>query len=243
VCYRVRSGKIEFLLVRTRSGKRWIFPKGSAERGLSHAQAAALEAFEEAGVHGRIEEAAFARYRRLAGDDTGGSQPAKNSRINAHLCEVLRLSAAKESGRERTWFSAGHAKDHLREGRTRKQASEFIRVIDRAVDRIEQLFEACEDKGSFADMSVCAPLQVADRSVRATRFVRATRSQGRDALQQVKFDFSEICGSLQNVSFGADHSRGKLEQDRSLMPRSRQRENLPCEILEFETPGKLKLPN
>src|SRR5450631_3708050 len=43
VCYRMSDGSVEFLLVRTRKG-RWIFPKGSAEPGLSHAQAAALEA-------------------------------------------------------------------------------------------------------------------------------------------------------------------------------------------------------
>src|SRR5580658_2281666 len=64
VCYRWRGDSIEFLLVRTRSGGRWTFPKGSAEPGLTHAQAAALEAFEEAGVHGRIEETSFATYVR-----------------------------------------------------------------------------------------------------------------------------------------------------------------------------------
>ena len=63
VCYRVRAGVIEFLLVQTGKG-RWIFPKGSVEPGLTHAQAAALEAFEEAGVHGRMEEACFTRYLR-----------------------------------------------------------------------------------------------------------------------------------------------------------------------------------
>src|ERR1700741_5225342 len=63
-CYRIGKRGLEFLLVRTRGG-RWIFPKGSVESGLTHAQAAALEAFEEAGVHGRIEETAFARYVRV----------------------------------------------------------------------------------------------------------------------------------------------------------------------------------
>src|ERR1700733_4389740 len=66
VCYRIRGGEIEFLLVRTNSGH-WTFPKGKAEPGLTHAQAAALEAFEEAGVHGRIEEASFASYIRRGG--------------------------------------------------------------------------------------------------------------------------------------------------------------------------------
>src|SRR5580658_6607097 len=63
VCYRIGKRGIEFLLVQTRSG-RWIFPKGGVEPGLTHAQSAALEAFEEAGVHGRMETVAFARYSR-----------------------------------------------------------------------------------------------------------------------------------------------------------------------------------
>src|SRR5271169_6061781 len=68
VCYRVAGNGIEFLLVRTGSGH-WTFPKGSAEPGLTHAQAAALEAFEEAGVPGRMEEAWFARYVRRKSSD------------------------------------------------------------------------------------------------------------------------------------------------------------------------------
>src|SRR5258707_10253569 len=59
VCYRMRRGSIEFLLGRTRGSGRWTFPKGNAERGITHAQAAALEAFEEARVPGRVEEASF----------------------------------------------------------------------------------------------------------------------------------------------------------------------------------------
>jgi 8-oxo-dGTP pyrophosphatase MutT (NUDIX family) len=84
VCYRLRGSEVQFLLVQTGAG-RWIFPKGSVEPGLTHAQAAAIEAFEEAGVHGRIEEKSFSRYRlRRAGKK--GKQ-----RVMAHLCEVLRL--------------------------------------------------------------------------------------------------------------------------------------------------------
>jgi 8-oxo-dGTP pyrophosphatase MutT (NUDIX family) len=61
VCYRVHDGEIEFLLVRTRKA-RWTFPKGGVEAGLTHAESAALEALEEAGAHGRIEEAPFTSY-------------------------------------------------------------------------------------------------------------------------------------------------------------------------------------
>ena len=125
VCYRVGSRGIEFLLVQTRGG-RWTFPKGSTEPRLSHAQAAALEAFEEAGVHGRIEEASFARYRHSTGY------------IHSHLCEVLRLDPPQEFGRNPSWFSAAKAKRRLREGRRADDGTELAGVVDRAVAHIER---------------------------------------------------------------------------------------------------------
>src|SRR5271169_2849535 len=76
VCYRIRRSGIEFLLVRTNSGH-WTFPKGGTEPGLTHAQAAALEAFEEAGVHGRIEEVAFTRYIRRKRTGNSDARSAK----------------------------------------------------------------------------------------------------------------------------------------------------------------------
>src|SRR5882724_7064725 len=95
VCFRARSSGIEFLLVQTGKG-RWIFPKGGAEPGLTHAQAAALEAFEEAGVHGRMEEALFTRYvQRKKGADRNWIETV----VNAHLCEVLWLDPPQEAGR------------------------------------------------------------------------------------------------------------------------------------------------
>src|ERR1700747_2043368 len=115
VCFRVRNRKIEFLLVQTRGG-RWTFPKGGAEAGLTPAQAAALEAFEEAGVHGRIEEARFARYVRLRSGQSRHSQSIEVV-INAHLCEVTRLAPPEEEDRHPTWFSAEKAKRRLKQGR------------------------------------------------------------------------------------------------------------------------------
>jgi 8-oxo-dGTP pyrophosphatase MutT (NUDIX family) len=144
VCYRVRPGGIEFLLVRTNSGH-WTFPKGKAEPGLTHAQAAALEAFEEAGVHGRIEEASFARYvRRKRGDgrDSARSAPKpeeKELAVQAHLCEVSRLEPPQESNRHPTWFSAEKAKRRLQEDRSSDFATELARVVDRAVTRVKRL--------------------------------------------------------------------------------------------------------
>ena len=109
VCFRARGSDIEFLLVQTRKG-RWIFPKGGAEPGLTHAQAAALEAFEEAGVHGRMEEASFTRYTQ---HKRGRMRRITEMSVSAHLCEVLRLVPPPELNRNPTWFSPAKAKRRL----------------------------------------------------------------------------------------------------------------------------------
>src|SRR5256885_15072159 len=133
VCYRLSGANIEFLLVRTRGG-RWTFPKGGVELGLTHAQAAALEAYEEAGVHGRIEEVSFARYTRRKRGRRREDGP--EIAVNAYLCEVVRLSRPQEANRHPTWFSAGKAKRRLQEERSPENGAELADVVDRAVDRI-----------------------------------------------------------------------------------------------------------
>jgi len=138
VCYRVTEKGIEFLLVQTGKG-RWTFPKGSAEPGLTHAQAAALEAFEEAGVvDGRMEEVAFSRYVRRKGNkmrNAVGAPPA----VHAHLCEVFLLDPPQEFKRNPSWFTADKAKRQLRHNRDADYGNELARVVARAVNRIRQL--------------------------------------------------------------------------------------------------------
>src|ERR1700683_4109393 len=137
VCYRIGGRGIEFLLVQTRGG-RWIFPKGGAEPGVTYAQSAALEAFEEAGVHGRIEEIPFARYLRPKSENAAGSSDAGPA-VTAYLCEVSRLELPQERGRNPTWFSAEEAKGRLLDHRTREYGAELALVVDRALLRIRRL--------------------------------------------------------------------------------------------------------
>jgi ADP-ribose pyrophosphatase YjhB (NUDIX family) len=213
VCYRVRGVSIEFLLVRTRGAGRWTFPKASAEPGLTHAQAAALEAFEEAGVHGRIEEAAFARYV---------CDKKKEPAVNAYLCEVLRLSPPQESKRDRTWFSVEEASQRLREGRKNDGGAEFVRVIDRAVARIQQL-------GGRIGVSDDRPHQDRPQADRP-RF----DARQEDALHKVQFDFAEAYGRAGGAC--VPHVRQRINDvRRSSVPivDIHSREILQCEVLEF----------
>ena len=133
VCYRLRDRELEFLLVRTRNGH-WTFPKGGVDEDATYAEAAAREAYEEAGVKGRVEHTPFVSY--LHCKPTRLRSPRRAVLVNAHLCEVKRLVPPQEPRRDPTWFSASEAKQRLRQYRTPEYADEVIRVIDRAMERI-----------------------------------------------------------------------------------------------------------
>ena len=133
VCYRLREGKLEFLLVQTRNG-RWTFPKGGVDGDRTNADAAAREAFEEAGVTGWIEPSAFVSYLHCKPGQVHSRSGA--TLVDAHLCEVKRLVPPLEGHRNPTWFSRGKAKRRLRELRTPEYANEVVRVIDHATERI-----------------------------------------------------------------------------------------------------------
>lgn len=220
ICYRVRDGEIEFLLVRTRASRRWTFPKGSAEPGLTHAQAAALEAFEEAGVHGRIEEAPFARYvRRKRADGRKSASAEKQIAVNAHLCEVSRLSAPKESKRDRTWFSADDAKQRLREGRESRDGSHFARVVDKAVARIQSMNDETGE-------SVIRKERAQQRQQRPR-----WNSAQTDPLHKVHFDFAEAYG--RNAAF-MPYIRRQLNETRQSGLTADDSRISRSEVLEFQ---------
>ncbi len=52
--YRHVDGEIVFLLITARRTGKWIFPKGGPIPGLTPGESAAEEAYEEAGVRGRV---------------------------------------------------------------------------------------------------------------------------------------------------------------------------------------------
>lgn len=62
---RLENGELVVLLVRKRTSNGWGIPKGNAEPHLSLADNAAKEAFEEAGVSGRIDRNSAGTYRAV----------------------------------------------------------------------------------------------------------------------------------------------------------------------------------
>jgi len=136
ICYRQRTGSVEFLLVNTSSGK-WTFPKGRIEPSLSASESAACEAWEEAGARGRIETEHFAVYldtKRTLGHDN----KSREIMIAGFLFEVHSTVQPEEIHRNPTWFSPDQARARLQEARAPRYASQVSSVIDAAVERLIQ---------------------------------------------------------------------------------------------------------
>ena len=53
LCYRIKDEKVQICLITSRRSGRWIVPKGWPMNGETPTDAAATEAFEEAGVKGK----------------------------------------------------------------------------------------------------------------------------------------------------------------------------------------------
>lgn len=69
--WRVRDGEVEVCLVTSRGTGRWILPKGWPEKKLSHAKAAEIEAWEEAGLRGKAENTACGSFVASKGVEPG----------------------------------------------------------------------------------------------------------------------------------------------------------------------------
>lgn len=107
LCLRQKKGKSEVLLIKGRRNGKWGIPKGGIETGETSAQAAAREAFEEAGVSGPCEEIAFDVfwYQKQG--------KAVRCRVSVHRMNVVTAVAQFPEANERTlnWVDCDSAAD------------------------------------------------------------------------------------------------------------------------------------
>ena len=136
VCHRRDEGAVELLLVQTKGGNRWTFPKGHVEPGERPWEAAAREAREEAGLEGDVAPTPFTRYRYPATRNEEGE-----SLVSAYLLAVVRqgLPADTERRRNPTWVGPAEAACLLATGgREPEYAEEHARVVHEAVAILSQ---------------------------------------------------------------------------------------------------------
>jgi 8-oxo-dGTP pyrophosphatase MutT (NUDIX family) len=129
VCYRRTGGSVEFLLVRTKGGRHWTFPKGHVERGERPWAAAAREACEEAGVRGRIVSEPFTLYPHEKHMRDGQRVELT---VAAYLLEVESEDGTPEPWRDPTWFTPEQARRKLGENRPPLYQDAYSRVLAEA---------------------------------------------------------------------------------------------------------------
>jgi 8-oxo-dGTP pyrophosphatase MutT (NUDIX family) len=102
------DGGLDILLVTGRRSSRWIVPKGWPMRGRALAEAAALEAYEEAGVEGAIDVREIGRFDHVRNHPALGRMHA--TILLFPLAVARDLDAWPEKGqRNRRWFSREEA--------------------------------------------------------------------------------------------------------------------------------------
>jgi 8-oxo-dGTP pyrophosphatase MutT (NUDIX family) len=103
----VHDGRL--CMVTSRSGKRWVFPKGVIEPGHTPGETALMEAWEEAGLVGSLDP-----------EPVGNFVYEKDGRPHHVLVFLMRVIEARDSYperglRERAWLSVDEAIDRVEE--------------------------------------------------------------------------------------------------------------------------------
>jgi 8-oxo-dGTP pyrophosphatase MutT (NUDIX family) len=112
--WRRGEGGLEFLLVTTRTTKRWLIPKGWTMDGKADHDAAAIEAYEEAGVKGLVSSMPAGQYGyvKMLRD---GKTRYLNVRVYALQIEEVLEAWPEQAERERRWVSKREALEMIGE--------------------------------------------------------------------------------------------------------------------------------
>ncbi|MDL2401939.1 NUDIX hydrolase [Rhizobium mayense] len=116
ICYRKHPdlGAAQVLIVTSRESGRWIVPKGWPIKGKKPHEVAAIEAFEEAGVRGKIKKKPLGYFTYLKQLVDGNRVPCV---VQLHLLEVEKICENfPERGQRRIeWVSFIEAASRVRE--------------------------------------------------------------------------------------------------------------------------------
>ncbi|WP_039020083.1 NUDIX hydrolase [Halocynthiibacter namhaensis] len=106
LCYRRHQGRLQVLLISSRGVGRWVVPKGWPMDGKTPSEAASVEAFEEAGVKGKVYETVLGLYSTMR-EASGNSDeliPCIVAIFPLKVKQVLK-DYPEVNERSRQWFS------------------------------------------------------------------------------------------------------------------------------------------
>jgi 8-oxo-dGTP pyrophosphatase MutT (NUDIX family) len=125
---RSKSGNIEVLLVTSRETRRWIIPKGWPISGVEPHNLAALEAMEEAGVTGEVEDVPIGAYRYEKKRSDGTIVMCTVDTFALKVEERMPTWPEQEE-RERKWFSLDEAAQKVQEPELRVLIKKLVRHL------------------------------------------------------------------------------------------------------------------
>ena len=125
LCYRGKGAEKEVLLITSRGTGRWILPKGWPMVGKNSAEAAAQEAWEEAGVKGKAFERCLGiySYNKFIGLERGLPCVAMVYPVKV---KSLEDSFPEQGQRRRKWFSLKKAAAKVAE----PELSQILKTFD-----------------------------------------------------------------------------------------------------------------
>lgn len=116
LCYRIRkkTGEVEVLLLTSRDTGRWIIPKGWPMRGKKSHTVAEREAWEEAGVKGKVARQPYGYFTYQKGLRKGFNV---TCRVQTHLLEVkdMEKDFPEKGSRQLEWVTCQEAASRVRE--------------------------------------------------------------------------------------------------------------------------------
>lgn len=108
LCFRLSKKGLRVLLITSRDTGRWVIPKGWPMRNRSESEAAAREAYEEAGLRGDVDKRSIGFYTYSKRFGTNRSHPCMVRIFPMEVREMLKKYP--ETGQRRIkWFSPSKA--------------------------------------------------------------------------------------------------------------------------------------
>jgi 8-oxo-dGTP pyrophosphatase MutT (NUDIX family) len=125
--WRGAGDRLEILLVSSRETRRWVIPKGWQMKGKSDPAAAAQEAYEEAGLDGRVAPEPFGHYPYLKRLKSGNARAVT---VDVYPLEVTGEHAAWPEKGQRTlnWMPPIEAALAVQEPELRDLIASFAQV-------------------------------------------------------------------------------------------------------------------
>jgi 8-oxo-dGTP pyrophosphatase MutT (NUDIX family) len=126
LCWRLHKGQPQVLLVTSRTSGRWVLPKGWPMAGRGPDAAAAIEAWEEAGVEGKVSTTSIGHYvYHKVLPDLGRLSCAVE--VFPLRVQCLKSSFPERKERRRKWFTAAEAARRVAEVELREM---LVRLAD-----------------------------------------------------------------------------------------------------------------